>query len=41
VRPGNIAAVSLYRSRGYQEAGRRRDFYRSPREDALLMTKWL
>jgi len=41
VRPSNIAAVSLYRSRGYQEAGRRKDFYRSPREDALLMTKWL
>lgn len=41
VRPSNLAAVSLYRGRGYQEAGRRKDFYASPREDALLMTKWL
>lgn len=41
VRPSNAAALGLYRSLGYWEAGRRRGFYQSPREDALLMTKWL
>lgn len=41
VRPSNAAAVALYRGLGFAEAGRRRDFYRNPREDALLMTKML
>lgn len=41
VRPSNAAALGLYRSRGYQEVGRRRGFYSDPREDALLMTKYL
>ena len=41
VRPGNLAAVELYRAEGYQEAGRRKNFYSDPREDALLMTKYL
>ena len=40
VREGN-AAIALYRSLGYEEAGRRRGFYTDPREDALLMTKYL
>ena len=40
-RPSNTPAVSLYAALGYEEAGRRRDFYRNPREDALLMTLWL
>ncbi|MBQ7288701.1 MAG: ribosomal protein S18-alanine N-acetyltransferase [Clostridia bacterium] len=39
VRPSNWAAVSLYRKLGFAEVGRRRDFYRAPKEDALLMTK--
>lgn len=38
VRPSNAAAVSLYRSLGFQEAGRRPRFYTAPTEDALLMT---
>lgn len=38
VRPSNTAAVALYRSLGLREAGRRRGFYRSPPEDALIMT---
>lgn len=38
VRPSNTAAVELYRSLGLKEAGRRKDFYRSPPEDALIMT---
>lgn len=41
VRPSNIAAVALYRTEGYAEAGCRRDFYTDPREDALLMTRYL
>ena len=41
VRPGNLAAVELYRAEGYQEVGRRKNFYSDPREDALLMTKYL
>lgn len=38
VRPSNAAAVSLYRSLGFQEVGRRPHFYTGPTEDALLMT---
>lgn len=41
VRPGNAAALGLYRVLGYQEVGRRKDFYTAPREDALLLTKYL
>ena len=37
----NAAALGLYRGLGYWEAGRRKDFYTGPREDALLMTKYL
>ena len=39
VRPTNYPAVMLYKSLGFDEMGRRRDFYRNPREDALIMTK--
>lgn len=39
VRPSNNAAVSLYEKTGFREEGRRKDFYRLPREDALIMTK--
>ena len=38
VREGNAPARALYASMGYRAAGRRRDFYRSPREDAVIMT---
>lgn len=38
VRPSNIVAVSLYRSLGFAEEGRRPRFYRDPQEDALIMT---
>ena len=37
VRPGNLAALALYRSHGFEQVGRRRDYY-GPGEDALLMT---
>ena len=39
VRASNIAAITLYEKLGFKTEGRRRDFYRNPREDALIMTK--
>ena len=39
VRPSNTAAVALYEKHGFTEAGRRRDYYDDPKEDALLLTK--
>ena len=41
VRAGNAPAIALYHGAGYREVGRRRNFYRSPAEDAVLMTLWL
>lgn len=41
VRAGNLAALGLYRALGYQEVGQRVGFYTEPREDAVLMTRWL
>ncbi len=37
VRASNEAAVSLYASLGFCVAGRRRNFYRRPTEDGLVM----
>jgi len=37
VRDSNVAARALYASRGFAEIGRRRDYYRRPREDALVL----
>jgi len=37
VRAGNEAAQQLYRRCGFEVIGRRRGYYRSPVEDALLM----
>jgi ribosomal-protein-alanine N-acetyltransferase len=39
VRPSNTAAVALYEKHGFHEAGRRKDYYDHPTEDALLLTK--
>lgn len=38
VRPSNLPALSLYRQKGFQEAGRRKNFYSKPPEDGLIMT---
>lgn len=38
VRDSNAPARELYRSLGFREAGRRRNFYRNPAEDALILT---
>ena len=40
VRPSNAAAIALYRSFGFAEAGRRRNYYDLPKEDALILTKY-
>ncbi len=37
VRESNEAAMRLYRGLGFRVLGRRPDYYRSPREDALVM----
>lgn len=38
VRPSNHAAISLYSSMGFEEVGLRKNFYRAPEEDALILT---
>ena len=37
VRESNIAAIRLYEKFGFNEVGRRRDYYKKPTEDAILM----
>lgn len=37
VRAGNVAAQALYRRYNFEVVGRRRQYYREPPEDALLM----
>lgn len=37
VREGNAPAIALYKSLGFAAVGRRRNFYRGPDEDALVM----
>ena len=39
VRVSNIAAISLYTKLGFSEIGRRRNYYRNPKEDALILRK--
>ncbi len=39
VRPSNTAAVSLYESMGFSQVGRRKNYYRAPKEDALILRK--
>ncbi|HJP86521.1 MAG TPA: ribosomal protein S18-alanine N-acetyltransferase [Gemmatimonadaceae bacterium] len=41
VRESNRAARALYGSRDFQEIGRRRNYYRRPVEDALVMRRLL
>lgn len=38
VRASSAGALALYRSLGFLEYGRRREYYRSPTEDAVLMS---
>jgi ribosomal-protein-alanine N-acetyltransferase len=41
VRESNGAARALYESRGFREIGRRKNYYRRPVEDALVMRRVL
>lgn len=40
VRPSNAAAIALYQGFGFEEVGRRKNYYDLPREDALILTKY-
>ena len=39
VRVSNEAAIALYKALGFESVGRRKNFYRHPSEDALVMVK--
>lgn len=41
VRESNLAAIGLYKKHGFSEVGRRRNYYEQPRENAILMTRFL
>ena len=38
VRESNSPAITLYKKVGFTESGRRADYYRNPKEDAVLMS---
>ena len=40
LRAGNAAALALYEKNGFVRVGLRRDYYRAPKEDAILMTRF-
>ena len=40
VRPSNTAAIALYQSFGFEEVGRRKNYYDLPKEDALILTRY-
>ncbi|MCI5832292.1 MAG: ribosomal protein S18-alanine N-acetyltransferase [Clostridiales bacterium] len=40
VRPSNAAAIALYQDFGFEEVGRRKNYYDLPKEDALILTKY-
>ena len=39
VRASNAPAIALYGKLGFAEIGRRKNYYRNPREDALILRK--
>ena len=39
VRESNENAISVYRKLGFMDVGRRKNYYRNPKEDALIMRK--
>ena len=39
VRPSNVGAIALYEQLGFAEVGRRPNYYRNPKEDALILRK--
>lgn len=38
VRVSNRPAIDFYLKQGFEQVGRRKDFYQAPKEDALIMT---
>lgn len=41
VRRSNAPAISLYRKHGFEKVAERKNYYDLPREDAILMTRYL
>lgn len=41
VRAGNAAAIALYEKHGFVKVGQRKNYYDLPKEDALLMSRFL
>ena len=39
VRASNMPAITLYEKLGFTEIGRRKNYYRNPKEDALILRK--
>ena len=39
VRASNVPAISLYEKTGFSQVGRRKNYYRNPKEDALILRK--
>ena len=39
VRASNAPAIALYEQLGFQQVGRRPNYYRNPKEDALILKK--
>lgn len=39
VRASNDAAISLYKNKGFEQVGRRPNYYSYPKEDALILRK--
>ena len=39
VRSSNSSAISVYKNLGFLEVGRRKNYYRNPKEDALILRK--
>lgn len=39
VRASNVPAVALYKKMGFRKIGLRKNYYRNPREDALILRK--
>jgi len=39
VRVSNLPAIALYEKMGFSQVGRRKNYYRNPKEDALILRK--